>query len=485
MNPSRLGLQIALGVVAAGSLGVLAMRAEPTAATAAAKLEGLPAPADAVRLLDASTRHRQWIKVGDGAALTMAFVVYPERSDKAPVVVLTAREGGLVTMDWLRAIGDQLAAHGLLAVVPEVGPTRVSEVVTESRTVERVAAIERVVGALPSSTGEITRLDIDSRAARIDVWRAGARVTAFETDAASWNRLTQELGGRLIVSDPHAEHRRPPVGTQVAAQAPGAAGGRGGGGLANKAPNLVASIWTAPSTVARTTLRHEWVDIPLGDGKLRTWIEYPEGAGPAPVVIVMQHGPGLDDWVRAVADQLASEGFIAVAPDLFSGFGPNGGNYDSFKSPDEAMRVGFSKLTPDEAMRRYLAAYAYAVKLPRASGKIGSIGFCIGGDYSFRFAAEAPTVHAAVVFYGSGPDEAVMAKIQAPVIGFYGEDDARITNTVEATTAAMKKLGKRFEPHVYPGATHAFLLYQVEGRNQPATQDAWPRATAFLKEHLR
>ena len=279
--------------------------------------------------------------------------------------------------------------------------------------------------------------------------------------------------------------------TALAQQAPrGAAppgppaGGRGGGGgLGIKAPNLVASVWTASSTVARTKLRHEWADVPLANGRLRTWVEYPEGDGRVPVVLVLQHEVGLDDWMRSVADQLALEGVIAVAPDLFSGFGPNGGGFDSFPAPDVAMRQAGPRLTPDEAMRRALAAADFALKLPRANGRLGSLGVGTGGALSFRFAAEAPTVHAAVVFYGTAPDESVLRRVKAPVIGFYGEDD-QVTSTVAATAATMTRLGKPFEMHRYEGATQAFLAIQVEGLNGPATSDAWPRATAFLKHHL-
>jgi carboxymethylenebutenolidase len=274
----------------------------------------------------------------------------------------------------------------------------------------------------------------------------------------------------------------------IAGQTPqppaGRGGGRGGGGgLGNKAPNLVASVWTASSTVARTMLRHEWVEVPLGNTRLRTWIEYPQGDGPAPVVVVLQHEVGLDDWMRSVADQLALEGFIAVAPDLFSGFGPNGGGFDSFPAPDVAMRQAAPRLTPAEAMRRALAAADYGSKLPRANGRIGALGVGTGGTLSFRFAAEAPTVHAAVIFYGAAPGDDVLRRVTAPVIGFYGADDP-VTDTVASTEVAMMKLGKPFEARRYDGATQAFLAIQVEGLNGPATQDAWPRATAFLKQHL-
>jgi carboxymethylenebutenolidase len=149
------------------------------------------------------------------------------------------------------------------------------------------------------------------------------------------------------------------------------------------------------------------------------------------------------------------------------------------------MRVGRNALTPDEAIRRAVAAAAYAAQLPRANGRIGAMGFGSGGALSFRFAADAPTVDAAVVFYGSAPDETIMSKIKAPVIGFYGADDVRVSSAVGPTAAAMERLGKRFEHHTYEGATRDFGLIQIEGLNTPAIEDAWKRAVAFLREHLQ
>jgi carboxymethylenebutenolidase len=263
-----------------------------------------------------------------------------------------------------------------------------------------------------------------------------------------------------------------------------AAGPPRGGGLANKAPDLPSGAFTASSTVARTKLRHEWVDIPVGNLKLHTWIEYPDGAGPAPVVIVMQHEAGLDDWMRALADQLALDGFIAVAPDVLSGMAPKGGNFDAFQFPDDAIKAT-TRLTTNEAMRRYRAARDYALKLPRANGKSAALGVARGGADAFRFAAEVPDLNAAVVFYGAAPDEAAMSRIKAPVLGLYGEDDFLITPTVERTAAAMKKLGKTYETQIYPGATHQFMRSQAEGQNGAATRTAWPRVLEFLRQHLK
>ena len=124
------------------------------------------------------------------------------------------------------------------------------------------------------------------------------------------------------------------------------------------------------------------------------------------------------------------------------------------------------------------------MKLPRANGKSATIGFCDGGGQSFRFAALNPEVNGAVVYYGTPPTDEEMAKIKAPVIGFYGENDARVTSTVAPTTEKMEKLGKVYEPHVYAKTTHSFLYFQEMAGNPAATNDAWPRTIAFFKKHL-
>src|SRR5262249_42076806 len=156
--------------------------------------------------------------------------------------------------------------------------------------------------------------------------------------------------------------------------------------------------------------------------RLHTWIEYPNKPDQAPVVIVMSHETGLDDWMRAVADQLATEGFIAVAPDILSGRGPNGGNFDSFRFAADVVRAN-EQMPQQEALRRYRAVLEYSLKLPGARAKSASLGVGMGGADSFRFAAEASNLNAAVVFYGIAPDQAVLARVKAPVAGFYGEDD--------------------------------------------------------------
>lgn len=239
------------------------------------------------------------------------------------------------------------------------------------------------------------------------------------------------------------------------------------------------------SDALKNSPRHgEFVDvsIPNQDTKLKCFVAYPERSDKAPVVIVIHEIFGQSDWVRSVCDELAKEGFIAIAPDMLSGMGPNGGGTESFAG--DAVRGAIRDLKPDVIALRLDAARDYATRLPAANGKAASIGFCWGGAVSFAYAAQQPALSGAVVYYGSPPAASEMEKITAPVLGLYGKDDARITSTVEATKASMEKLGKRYDAHVYEGAGHGFLRQQQDrnGANLKAAEEAWKTTIAFLKD---
>lgn len=484
----------------------------------------LPSAQDAKALLDATPRCRDWVAVPMGSSIVLAFVVYPVRADRAPVVIVTAPHEG--TNAWVRAVSDQLASEGFIAIAPDLltgegprhgdsesfaTPEAMAEAFRNMGPAElsrRMAAIREYAVTLPAADGRIARLELEPRASRMSIVvdpsaSLPRQVAGFPLSPSGWadalgflnsqtnNHPVAGMGDMGNMSaEEHAMHMAmmPAAAQGGSRSAPGSSSAIS---YSEKQPNLPAAYYTALSTLAKSKMRREWVDIPLGpssnpaynDVKLHTWVEYPAGDGKAGVVIVMQFGTGMDEWVRAVADQLAVEGFIAVSPDLWSGTAPNGGGRDSFQFVDDAMKAG-AKITADEAQRRYKIAREWALKLPRANGKTGSIGFCAGGGNSFRFAGEVPDLNAAVVFYGTPPDPAVMAKIKAPVLGFYGENDARVTSTVAPTITAMEKLGKVYEPHIYPKTTHSFAYFQDMAGNPAAINDAWPRAIAFFKQHL-
>lgn len=243
--------------------------------------------------------------------------------------------------------------------------------------------------------------------------------------------------------------------------------------------------------------RHgEMIDIKMPDGQiLKSWIVYPMASGKVGVVIVIHEIFGLSDWARAAADQVAKEGYIAIAPDLLSGFGPNGGG--SAEAGAQATSL-IRQVTPALAVARIHAVIEYGKSLPASNGKTATIGFCWGGDKSFAEAVAEPDLAGAVVFYGVAPmktvdgkqtpDPDAIAKIKAPVIGFYGGTDPRVVASVEPTVAAMKAAGKSYEPHIYDGATHGFVREQgnnPELTNYHAIEQAWPLVVQFLRAHLR
>ncbi len=241
----------------------------------------------------------------------------------------------------------------------------------------------------------------------------------------------------------------------------------------------------AAKALAASPRHGEWADVPIpgSDVKLHTWVVYPERKDKAPIVIVIHEIFGQTDWVRAVADQLAAEGFIAVAPDLLSGFGPNGGGTESLGNN---VQAAFRKLTPEEQTKRLDAVRDCALAFPSANDKVATIGFCWGGGASFSYATTNPKLKAAVVFYGTPPAKSGLEKITCPVLGLYGGDDARITSTVDATKKTMADLKKTYEAHVFDGAGHGFMRQQSgrNGANQKAAEQGWAAAIAFLKTNL-
>ena len=250
--------------------------------------------------------------------------------------------------------------------------------------------------------------------------------------------------------------------------------------------NLPASEADAHAALEKSPRHGELVDVKMPSGApVKAWIVYPERKDKAGVVIVIHEIFGLSDWIRGVADQLAREGFIAVAPDLLSGHGPGGGGTESAGGKDGAAKL-IREVTPDEVKARLNAVRDWAIHLPAANGKSGTIGFCWGGGQSFFYAAEQPALNAAVVYYGVSPDKNELALISAPVLGLYGGDDARVVATVAPAQEYMKRIGKSYEPHIFEGAGHGFLRAQGDrdGANLKATREAWPLTIAFLKKNL-
>jgi carboxymethylenebutenolidase len=240
---------------------------------------------------------------------------------------------------------------------------------------------------------------------------------------------------------------------------------------------LIACQTATPTPTAsrlETTPRHdEWVDA----GGVRTYVVYPQVSNRAPAIIVIHENRGLTDWVRTVADRLAENGYIALAPDLL-------GDTKSFASED-AAREAIGKLDRAKVIENLRSVADYARKIPAANGTVAVGGFCWGGGRAWDVAANVDGISAAYVFYGTGPQDAeTVAGIEAPVYGFYGGNDARVNATIPKSEELMRAAGKRFEPVIYEGAGHAFMrageAADADPANRKAKDDAWQRWLALL-----
>ena len=222
----------------------------------------------------------------------------------------------------------------------------------------------------------------------------------------------------------------------------------------------------AKQKLAKSPRHSEWVKVKNGTREVNSFVVYPESNKKATAVVVIHEIFGMSDWVQQLTDELAEAGYIAIAPDLLSGMGPNGGGTSSFDA--NGVRQAIGALPPDQITADLNAVADYVSKLPGANGKVAVTGYCWGGSQSFRFATNRPTLKAAFVFYGSAPgsnaqgqayapDKAALGKIGAPVYGFYAENDMRIDATIPPTSDAMKELKKPYDAVTYAGAGHGFM----------------------------
>ena len=256
---------------------------------------------------------------------------------------------------------------------------------------------------------------------------------------------------------------------------------------------LVAACATSTTTdpvaarLENSPRHNEWVQIQRDARTIHAYVAYPEVSTKAAAVIVIHENRGLTDWERSVADKLAENGFIAIAPDLLSGMGPNGGRASDFPTQD-AAREAIGKLPPEQVLADLNRVGDYVKSLPAASGRLSVGGFCWGGGKTWALANSRSDLSGAYVFYGTGPQDAAgVANITAPVFGFYGGNDARVNATIPKTEELMRAAGKTFEPVIYDGAGHAFMRLggqpDTNEANKKAHDEAWTRWVSLLRSH--
>src|SRR6267378_81874 len=230
------------------------------------------------------------------------------------------------------------------------------------------------------------------------------------------------------------------------------------------------------AAIASPDIHSEYVKYLSGKDTVTAYIAYPERPQPAPAVIVIHEIFGTSDFIRQTTEQLAKDGFVAIAPDLLSRRG------GTPATPDSARKL-IATLNADTVTADLDATRAYLKTLkPVRASEIGIIGFCWGGGQSFRYATNSPELKAFVVCYGPSPNPADMGKIRAKGLGVYGENDARIDAGLPDAAAAMRAAGKEYPYTVYPGVGHGFL----RTREKPEVADsAWSAVIRFFRAQLK
>ena len=269
-------------------------------------------------------------------------------------------------------------------------------------------------------------------------------------------------------------------------------------------PTLPPSNNEAAARLAASPRHGEWVKIawePGSSDSLMAWIVYPSTTNAkTPVVVVVHEIFGLSTWIRGVADQVAADGFIAIAPDLVSR--ARGGPSTQELSGDSARKL-IVNVNTTERNKGIIAAARYAMSQPAAAPRYAVIGYCWGGSTVWGHAVNGGTTGyvGGVAFYGSPymngamPNADSLGKITKPVVLLSGAKDTRIGTAMPATDSIMKALGKSYVGINYPGAAHGFLRIQNDPKtpadeaenkaNVAATKDAWPRTLAFLRQNLK
>jgi carboxymethylenebutenolidase len=242
----------------------------------------------------------------------------------------------------------------------------------------------------------------------------------------------------------------------------------------------------AKAQLEKSPRHREYVKVKAGDREVNCLVVYPEVKEKATAVLVIHEIFGLADWPKLLADELAEAGYIAIAPDLLSGMGTNGGGTEEFKGQDKVMQA-IRDLPPAQVTKDLNAAAEYVAKLPACNGKVAVCGFCWGGGQAFRYATNNPSIKAAFAFYGTGPtDAAEISRIKAPVYGFYGGMDNRVNATIPKSQELMKAAGKTYDPVVYDKAGHGFMRAgeapNASPENKKARAEAWDRWKELLKK---
>ena len=218
---------------------------------------------------------------------------------------------------------------------------------------------------------------------------------------------------------------------------------------------------------------------PDGYGKMRGYLALPaKASGKLPGILVVHENRGLNPHIEDIARRLALDNFVAFAPDALF---PLGG----YPGDEDKARELFAKLEQPKSRNDFIAAAGFLKALPECTGKIGAVGFCYGGGIVNLLATRLPDLGGAVPFYGAQPAAADAAKIKAPMLVHYAEDDERINAGWPAYETALKAAGVKYEMFKYPGTQHGFNNDTTPRYDEKQAKLAWQRTVEFFEKNLR
>ena len=257
-----------------------------------------------------------------------------------------------------------------------------------------------------------------------------------------------------------------------------AVGGMTAGMLLDALSPRFAEAQQVPADDKRLKTERVEYDSPKGYGKMGGYLVRPAGAtGKLPGVLVIHENRGLNPHIEDVTRRVALEGYLAFAPDALFPLGGYPG------TEDEARKL-FPKLDQSKTREDFIAATEWLMKHQEGTGKVAVVGFCYGGSMSHFLATRVPTLAGAVPFYGGAPAPAEAAKVKAPLLVHFAENDQRVNSSWPPYEEALEAAGATYEAHTYPGTQHGFNNDTTPRYDAKAAELAWSRTMAFFKQHL-
>jgi carboxymethylenebutenolidase len=233
-----------------------------------------------------------------------------------------------------------------------------------------------------------------------------------------------------------------------------------------------------PKDDARIRAEYATAPSPQGNGSIKGYLVRPASGSKFPGILVVHENRGLNPYIEDVARRLATQNFMAFAPDGLTSVGGYPG--DDEKGGALFGQVDRAKMTED-----FVAAAEWLKNRPDCTGKIGVVGFCFGGGIANTLATRLPDLGAAVPFYGAPPAAADIPKIKAPILAHHGELDTRLAGTWPDYDKALTAAGVPHEGYIYPKANHGFHNDTTPRYDEAAAKLAWDRTLAWFNKYLR